>query len=527
MSSFKRFSIVALCGALLGFAAPRPTQAQELVIGLGIPILALDPHFANNSPTKAVMRHFFDALVHFDDNLQPVPALAVSWRTLNDTTWEFKLRPNVQFSDGAPLTADDVVASFERAPDVPNSPAPLGLFTRSIKRVVAVDPLTVHIETKYPDPLLITMVPEIAIISRSNRNLATADYNSGKAVVGTGPFVLKSYVSDDRVIMERNERYWGEKPDWKRVELRFITNDGTRVTTLLAGGVNLIENLPSHLVDRVKQSGEFSIFTGPKVRPVYLGVDVGGETTPFVKGVDPSPGAPANPLKDVRVRQALSLGINRAAIAERILGGAAVPAGQLLADGLFGTSSAAKADPFDPAKGKALLAEAGFPNGLTLTIHGPNNRLPNDSQVVQAIAQMWTRMGVAAQADVGPWNVYFPRTTKREFSIWLLSAAASVSEMTTALNSVVVTYDIQNGKGVNNRGRYSNKDVDALVEKAFRTLDDAERAKLLAKASEIAMAELAVIPLYFDAVSVAAAKGIEYRSRSDQFTLAMNAKLRR
>ena len=527
MSRVVQVVSAVLLSAVLALAGPSQARAQELTIGLASPILALDPHFANNSPTKAVVRHFFDALVQFDDNLRPVPALAESWKVLNEKTWEFKLRRGVQFSDGSQLTASDVVASFERAPDVPNSPAPLALFTRSIQRVVAVDASTVLIETKYPDPLLTTVLPEIAIIRGQFRNATTADFNNGQALVGTGPFLLKQYLTDDRVVMERNERYWGEKPDWKQVELRFITNDGARVATLLAGGVNLIENLPAQLFDRVKQAGGFEIFTGPKVRPVYLGLDVGGETTPFVRGIDPSPGAPANPLKDKRVRQALSLGINRAAIADRLMGGAANPAGQLLADGLFGTSANVKPPPHDPERAKALLAEAGFGKGLALTVHGPNNRLPNDSQVVQAVAQMWHRIGISAQADVGPWNVYFPRATKREFSVWLLSAAASVPEMAQALNSVVVTYDIQNGKGVNNRGRYSNKQVDELVEKAFQTLDDTERARLLARASEIAMDDVALIVLYFDAVSAAASKGIVYNSRFDQFTLAMNAKLRR
>ena len=149
--------------ALTLVCAVRPLQAiaEDLTVGLSSPITSLDPHFANNSPNKAVSRHFFQALLQFDEKLEVAPALATAWKRTGDTTWEFQLRPGVQFSDGTPFTAGDVVASFERAPNVPNSPASLALFTRSIKQVTAVDPLRVRIETKYPDPLLPMMMPEI------------------------------------------------------------------------------------------------------------------------------------------------------------------------------------------------------------------------------------------------------------------------------------------------------------------------------------------------------------------------------
>jgi peptide/nickel transport system substrate-binding protein len=178
--------------------------------------------------------------------------------------------------------------------------------------------------------------------------------------------------------------------------------------------------------------------------------------------------------------------------------------------------------PYDPAKAKALLAEAGYKNGLNLTIHGPNDRLANDSRVVQSIAQMWNRIGVNAKAEVMPWSIYFPKAGKREFSIWLLSSG-SISEMATALNSVVVTHDPKNGKGVNNRGRYSNPQLDELVNTAFLTLDDGKRRELLVKASEVFADEVPVMPLYFYSFSIATPKNIKYAPRLDQFTLSQQA----
>jgi peptide/nickel transport system substrate-binding protein len=509
-----------LAGLLL--AATPPLRAQDLTIGLSAPITTVDPHFANNSPIKAVARHFFEALVAFDENLKPVPALATSWRRTGDTVWEFTLRPNVKFSDGSAFTAEDVIASFERAPAVPNSPAPLGLFTRSIKSVTAVDPLKVRIETKYPDPLLPTMMPEIVIISSDYKGASTVDFNSGKAMVGTGPFVFGAFLSGDRIIMTRNENYWGRKADWNKVTLRMISNEGARVSALMARDVDLIENVPPDLVQRVK-GANFTIVQSRPALPVYLGLDMGRETTPFVTANNPAPGAKANPLLDKRVRQALSYGIDRKAICDKIMAGTTLPAGQLLLDGLFGTSDKVKPHPYDPAKAKALLAEAGYPNGLTMTLHGPNDRLTNDSKIIQAIAQMWTKIGVTTKVEALPWAVYFPRITKREFSLWMISSGA-IAEMATALNSVVVTYDLPNGKGVNNRGRYTNPQVDELVNTAFLTLDDAKRRDLLVRATEIVADDTPVLPLYFYSFSIASPKDIVYTPRLDQFVLAYNAR---
>lgn len=502
---------------------PAYSAEQDLTIGLSAAITSLDPHFANNSPNKAVARHFFEALLAFDEKLDVVPALAVSWRRLGDTTWEFQLRPNVKFSDGSAFTADDVVASFERAPNVPNSPSSLGLFTRSIKQVTAVDPLKVRIETKYPDPLLPIMVPEICIVPAANRNASTNDFNTGKAMVGTGPFAFGAYLPGDRIIMRRNDQYWGKPADWTKVTLRIVTNDGTRVAALLAGDLDLIENVPPDLIAKVKQSGTYRIVQSTPALPVYLGMDLGRDVTPFAAATNAAPGAKANPLLDKRVRQALSYAIDRKAIAERLMAGTVAPAGQMLPDGLFGTSKKVSPAAYDPTKAKALLAEAGYPNGFTLTITGPTDRWANDSKVVQSVAQMWTRIGVTTKVDVMPWNIYFPRTTKRDFSVWLM-ASGSMSEMATALNSVAVTYDLANNRGVNNRGRYSNKQVDELVNTAFLTLDDGKRRDLLARASEIAMDDVAVMPLYFYSFSIASPKTIAYAPRLDQFTLGYNAR---
>ena len=507
----------------LAFSSMSPALAEDLTVGLSSPITSLDPHFANNSPNKAVARHFFQALLQFDEKLEVAPALATAWRRVGDTTWEFQLRPNVQFSDGSPFTANDVVASFERAPNVPNSPASLALFTRSIKQVSVIDSLKVRIETKYPDPLLPMMLPEILIIPAASKSASTNEFNTGKAMIGSGPFIFGAHLPGDRIIMKRNDRYWGKPADWEKVTLRFISNEGGRVAALLSGDVDLIENVPPDLIAKVKQSGAFHVVQSRPALPVYLGLDMGRDVTPFVTGNNPAPGAKANPLLDKRVRQALSYAIDRKAISERIMSGTTAPAGQMLVTGLFGTSGKLAPMPYDPKKAKALLTEAGFPNGLTLTLHGPNDRLANDSRVIQAIAQMWTRAGIVTKVEVMPWNVYFSKTTRREFSIYMMSSGA-VSEMATALNSVAVTHDLPNGRGVNNRGRYSNPQVDDLVNTAFLTLDDAKRKDLLARASEIAMEDVAVMPLYFYSFSIASPKTISYAPRLDQFTLAYNAR---
>jgi len=301
---------VARCLAVgLGLAAlAHPLTAQELRIGLAAEPSALDPHFHNLSPNNALLSHLFERLVETDAKNKLVPGLAESWKTVNDTTWEFKLRKGVKWHDGSPFTADDVVFSFERAPNVPNSPSSFAPMVKG-KAVKKIDDHTIQISTSGPYPLMPNDLSNLLIISKKHGEGAkTEDYNSGKAAVGTGPFKFSEYVPGDRIVFVRNDAYWGSKQQWAKVTSRPIKAGPARVAALLAGDVDLIEDTPTPDIERLKKEPKVELSQIVSRRVIYFHMDQFRDESPFIKGKDG--GAVKNPLKDVRVRRALSMAGN-------------------------------------------------------------------------------------------------------------------------------------------------------------------------------------------------------------------------
>ena len=229
----------------------------------------------------------------------------------------------------------------------------------------------------------------------------------------------------------------------------------------------------------------------------------------------------ANPLRDPRVRKAISKMIDREAIVSRIMEGQAQPAGQLLPDGYFGTSKKLKPDKYDPEGAKKLLAEAGYPNGFGLTLHTPNNRYINDEKVAQAIAAFMTRNGIPTKVEAMPSGVFFSRGSKLEFSFLLAGWGAETGEASSPLRSLLATFDPKQGMGASNRGRFSDAGLDALIHTALGTIDDTKRGLMLAAACEKAIGEqMGIIPVHYEVSTWATRKGITYKARSDQYTLA-------
>jgi peptide/nickel transport system substrate-binding protein len=503
---------------LLCFAGATAAQ-EEITLALGADVTSADPHYHNLAPNNGLAWHIFDRLVHQDERQRLIPGLAVSWKAVDDTTWEFTLRQGVRFHDGSPFDAQDVAATIRRAPNVPNSPSSFGLYTKAIKEVILVDPHTVRMKTATPHALLPNDLSSIAVISRKHESASTADFNSGKAAVGTGPFRLAEFVLKDKIVLTRNDAYWGPRSEWKQVLFKLITNDSSRVAALLAGDVQMIENVPTTDIQRVKTARDLTVFSTVSNRIIYLHLDSSRDQSPFVADKAGRPMA-KNPLKDVRVRWAMSKAINRPAIVERIMSGAAIPAGQLLPEGFFGVSSSLKPEAFDPGGARKLLAEAGYPDGFRLTLHSPNNRYVNDEQIAQAVAQMLTQVGIETRVEAMPAATFFSRGTKLEFSFLLVGWGSGTGETSSPLRSLLATFDKDKGTGAANRGRYSNPKLDALVEQALVTVDDQRREKLLAEASEVGIRDVGIIPLHYQVNYWAARKGLSYVPRADEYTLA-------
>lgn len=494
------------------------SQTDVLKVGVGQTITSVDPHYFNNGGNKMVARHFFDPLVTPDPDLKPKPSLATSWKLIDDLTWEFELRKNVKFSDGTPFTAEDVVASFDRATNLPNSPSSFKVNTASIEKIEIVDPHKIRIKTKYPNPILLGEISEIAIISAKDAKASTEDFNAGRAMNGTGPFKFKEYVPNSRIVGVRNDQYWGNKADWSQVEFQIMTNDAARVAALLSGDVQLIENVPPDLVNRIKTSG-FGVFSATSTRLVYLSLDQEDHVPAFVKANEGSKSKLANPLRDVRVRKALTLALDKKALVDRILQGGGTAAEQVQPNGLFGVSTNIRPTVRDIDQAKKLLSEAGYPNGLTMTIHGPSGRLLLDKNVLETLAQMFQRIGIKTTPEAQPWAMFSQRVTKRELSVFMNSWQVSTGEIGKLMTILLATYNEKSGMGIGNRARYDSPEFNDLLLRAMRTMNDSERSKMLSRASEIAMRDVGLIPLYFEATTWAAARGLKYAPRKDQYTL--------
>jgi peptide/nickel transport system substrate-binding protein len=494
-------------------------DATNLAIGLGADVTAIDPHYHNLTPNSNVAAHIFDYLVLRDERQRMIPGLAESWHTIDPLTWEFKLRRGVKFHDGSDFTAADVIASIERVPTVPNSPSPFTVYTKQIKEMIAVDPYTVRFRTTMPYPLMPSDMTQVAIISKAAAKASTEDFNSGKAANGTGPYKLVRYAKGDRIELARFDGYWGGKTPWEKVTLRLLPSDAPRVAALLAGDVQAIENVPTTDVARVKAEKGLALSSTVADRLIYLHMDSERDVSPFVTDREGKPLA-SNPLKDARVRKAISKAINREALAERVMEGQAVPTGQLLPEGFFGYSNKLKAERYDPEGAKKLLAEAGYANGFGLTIHSPNNRYVNDAKVAQAVAQMLARVGIVTRVEAMPSATFFPQATDFKFSFILVGWSSGTGEASSPLKALIATPSKEKGFGTANRGHYSNPKVDLLLEDALVTVDDAKREALLQRATELAINDVAIVPLYHQVSLWAMRDGISYAPRTDENTLA-------
>ena len=517
-----RIAAAALFSLAFAVAAAKD---REVSIGLQAAITSIDPHYHNLSPNNSLLLNIYEPLINRDPDGKLVPALAVSWKALDDLTWEIKLRKGVKFHDGSPFSADDVVATMKRIPNVPNSPSSMATFVKPIVETKIVDPYTLVFRTAAPHVLLPSDLASFYIIPKAVAETATtSDFNSGKAAIGTGPYKFAEYVPNQRVVMKANYGYWGGEEPWDKITWKILTNPAARVAALLSGDVQMIETVPTSDIAKLSADKNFRLADKVSNRVIYVHLNQRSDkAVPYVTSKDGKP-LDKNPYKDPRVRKALSIAINRDAIAQRIMENKAVPAGQLLADQFPGTSRKLKPAKYDPEAAKKLLAEAGYPNGFTLTIHGPNNRYINDEKIAQAIAQFYSRAGIDAKVETMPSSVYFNKATQGEFGYMLLGWGTESNEQGSSLRSLLATQDLSKGMGVTNRAHYTNPTLDKQIAEAMATMDDRKREALIQQAAETAMNDTALIPIHFEVSTWATAKGYKYTPRTDQYTLARDLK---
>ncbi|KKX24874.1 ABC transporter substrate-binding protein [Rhizobium sp. LC145] len=503
--------------ATVAIPAVSLAQSVPLIIGMSTTPTTLDPHEDSSAPNNATSRHIWDSLIDLTGTSANEPELATEWKAVDPTHWEFKLREGVKFHDGSTFDAQDVIASLLRARDKPSQG--FASYTRNIVNVTAKDPLTVVVETSVPDPLLLNSVSRIRIISADCAEAPVQDFDNGKCAIGTGAYVFSSFSPGDRLVLKRNEDYFAGASHWSDVTLRFLPDDGARLASLLSNEIDIIEALPADGMARVEESSDLQVINGQSSRFVYIGMDVSKDVSPFVKASDGS-ALDRNPLKDERVRRAILMAINRPAIVERVMQKNGTVADQFVAKGYMGHSDAVEPVGYDPAAAKALLAEAGYPEGFRLTLHGPSGRYVKDSEVVQAVGQMLARIGIQTQVEVQPWSMYSDAYANGDFSMFLGSWGVNTGETTNPTVALVATRDEEKGTGRYNGGGISDAKIDEVLAKASSTLDEAERLPLLEELSKLTFDKLWLLPMHYENVVLGAKASVRYTPRGDKYTLA-------
>ncbi len=505
-----------LCAALS--LAATSAIAAELRIGLSGEVTSLDPHHLAAQPNLTVARHVFESLTDVDAQTRLIPGLAESWRAIDATTWEFRLRRGVKFHDGSPFTAEDAAFSLARPLSIQGSPGGFASYVRAVASTVVVDAHTLRVRTKYPYGALPEDLNSILIVSRKHAlNAGPGDFDAGRALVGTGPYKFLRYQRGDRLELSRHPQWWGKAPAWDKVTLRIIPADPSRTAALLSGELDAIEHVPSADIKNISKNKKLRVSQTTSWRTILLHLDQYRAQPPGVSDLNGKPLA-ANPFMDLRVRRAISKAINRTAIAERVMEGLAVPAANIVSPGVFGHNSALKAEPYDPEGAKRLLAEAGYPNGFRVTLAGPNNRYINDEQVLQTVAQLLTRVGIHTRVEAAPMSAFLGRVRKEETAFALLGWGSFAADL--ALRSLVASANADKGYGAWNWGRYSNPKADALMEQALGSVDRSRRETLAREANTLAMQDHAFIPLHHQVVSWAMRANLAYAPRTDEFTFA-------
>ncbi|WP_264716243.1 ABC transporter substrate-binding protein [Limobrevibacterium gyesilva] len=504
-------------------ALPAQAQAQELRIGMKAAIDSADPHLLY-TPSRTVQLHVWEPLVVQDAQLQPTPGLALSWRPIGPTSWEFILREDARFTDGSPLTAEDVVFSIRRAQTIEGIRT-YRAYLREVASVEAAGPHRVVVHTATPTALLPNNLSTFGIVSaRAAKDATAPDFNGGRAATGTGPYRWGQWLPGQQVTLERNPAYRGGAEPWSRVTFRFMDNDSARVAALLSGDVDVVDAVPAGLYGRVGDGNRSRLVTATSLFLLQLTLDQRPQSG-FVTDLDGNTLA-ENPLAKNAVRAALNLAINRAGLAERAMEGGAVAANQFAPPGFIGHVADLPKPAYDPAGARRLLAEAGYPQGFGLTLHCLNDRFAGDTKSCQAIGQMFSAIGVRTKIEALPSSIFFRRAQsgangEPEFSASLSIFGSAAGLPDNAFTSLVQSYDRTRGRGVSNLGRYSNPSLDALIDGAAAAVDPAARAAKLTEATRLVFTrDLPILPLFYLKAAWGMRTGLTLQPRGDQYTLA-------
>ena len=494
-------------------------QAQSVTMRWGAQndILSLDPHSQNHSTTLAILMNSYEGLTRYGPKFDLEPALATKWTYITPTQVRFDLRKGVKFHDGSTFTADDVIFSFNR---IRQPQGFLQVYVSGVNEIKKVDDYTIDLVLAAPNPTLLRSLIDFRIMSKSwseaNKTTNVQDYKNkeenfaSRNVNGTGPYHVTSWQPDQKITMTINKAGW-DKVSGNVTDVVYtpIKSDPTRVAALLSGDLDLLSDVPTQDVARLRGDSKFKVVDGNEVRTIFLALDLFNPELKYsdVKG--------KNPLKDKRVREALSLAIDRELIKRNTMRGLSLPAGIMVAPGVNGNSpdldQAVKAD---PEKAKRLLAEAGYPNGFEIQLNCSNNRYVNDEEICQNIAVMWSRVGIKVKPAVEGFATFISKVQNFDTSVYLMGWGVATMDAQFTLQSLVRTRT-SGADGNFNMGRVSDPVIDRLVDAMKTELDVTKRNALIREALIRTRDEVLVIPIHHQLRPWAMKPGLDTVYRND------------
>ncbi len=515
-----RWFKAATLAAALGLASALPSHAQTLRWASQGDPQTMDPHSQNESMTNMMNGQVYERLIARDKKLNIVPSLATSWEQTGPQTWRFTLRQGVKFHDGSPFTADDVVFSIKRGQH-PNSQ--INNYANAVGNPVKIDDQTVEFRLDRVNPIFLQHLDALWILSKSwaekhnvTRPLDFKNKEESHAAInamGTGPYVLVSRAPGTKTVYKRNPNWWGKhEGNVQEVVFTPIGNDATRLAALVSGEIDFVLDPAPRDIPRLRATSGVKIIDGPENRVVFIGMDQGRDELQYsnIKG--------KNPFKDLRVRQALYHAVDIETMKTKLMNGQSFPTGGLTPStaAYYNDPEIEKRLPFDLAKARQLMADAGYADGFEVTLDCPNNRYINDEEICIALAGMWAQLKVKVRVNAMPRATYFPKIEKLDTSMYMLGWGGAVTDAETTLTPVMRNRG-EKGVGFYNYGNARNDKADALAAQSSVEADPKKREGIVKAALTEYKQAVNVIPLHRQVIPWAARTNVDVVHRADNW----------
>lgn len=515
--------VAPFCAALFCcmVALSGPAVAKTLRWSSQGDYLTADPHAQNEGLNNNINDLIHERLTMRDQTLKIIPSLATSWERQSPTVWRFQLRKGVTFHDGTPFSADDVVFSIQRAQSATSN---FKTYANMLGTVRKIEEHVVEFTTSVPNPIMMEHLVAINILSKrwaeSNGVAAPQDFKTGQETFasrranGTGPYMLVSRESEVKTVLKVNPNWWGRKTglftgNVDEVIYRPIKSDATRMAALLTGEIDLVLDPPIQDLDRLKRNGNIKVVEGPENRVLFLVFDQFSDELKYssVKG--------KNPFKDIRVRQAMYHAIDVEAIRTQIMRGQSFVTGAMVPASVASDPALeARLLPVNLGRARALLKDAGYPDGFDVDLLCPNNRYVNDERICTAISAMLSKIGVRTKLTLQPRAQFFQRVDNFDFSFHLYGWGGAPTDPGITLGPIL-SQNNRKGRGDFNSGRFIDTELDALIGRIETEMDVPKRRAMMLDALQRVRQQIYTLPLHRQVIPWAMRKDLTVVHRAD------------